>query len=109
MVPRVPESFVGGAQAARHSGLSRRQGSRQGAVEMSDCLHCDINEIVEKHLEASESVDVVELAARMAESLAELIAFVAPEEERDKVLAHTIAHLGEMYIEKCTSERDTKH
>lgn len=76
---------------------------------MSDCLHCDINEIVEKHLEASEDVDVVELAARMAESLAELIAFVAPEGERDKVLAHTIAHLGEMYIEKCTSERDTKH
>ena len=72
---------------------------------MSDCLHCDINELVERHIEGSESVDVIDLAARMAESLAELIAFVAPEEERDKVLANTLAHLGEMYLEKCAAER----
>ena len=77
---------------------------------MSDSLHCDINELVEKHIEASDTVDVLDLAVRMAESLAELIAFVAPEGERDKVLAHTIAHLGEMYVEKCTAgERDTTH
>jgi hypothetical protein len=76
---------------------------------MSDCLHCDINELVEKHIEKSEPVDVIDLTARMAESIADLILLVVPEEEQARVLAHTIAQLGEMYIQKSTGERDTTH
>jgi hypothetical protein len=81
-----------------------------GAAWMSDCLHCDINDLVEKYLEKNEAVDITDLAARMAESLAELIVFVAPPEEQAMLLAHTIAHLGEMVIEKSTAgERETTH
>ena len=76
---------------------------------MSDCLHCDINELVEKHMEKSETVDVIDLTARMAESLAELILHVVPEEEQARVLAHTIAHLGDVYIQMSTGERETTH
>jgi prephenate dehydrogenase len=77
---------------------------------MSDCLHCDINELVDKHLEANEAVAAADVAARMAESLADFIVFSVPPEEQAKLLAHTIAHLGQMVIEKAESgDRDTKH
>ncbi len=76
---------------------------------MSDCLHCDINELVEKHIEKSETVDLIDLTARMAESLADLILLYVPEEEQARMLAHAIAHLGEIYIQKIGGERDTAH
>jgi hypothetical protein len=77
---------------------------------MAECLHCDINDLVEKYLQSKEPVDIGELAARIAESLAEFIVFVAPPEERSKLLAHTIAHLGNMVLEYSESgQRDTKH
>jgi len=77
---------------------------------MSDCLHCDINELVQKHIEANADVDVAEVAAKMAESLADLIAFSVVEGEQTKLLAHAIAQLGEMYLEKCgASPSDTTH
>ena len=36
---------------------------------MSDCLHCDINDLVQQHIEraGAETVDVVEIAAKMTE------------------------------------------
>ena len=37
------------------------------------CLHCEINEVVREHIDAQETVDIADLAARMAESLVELI------------------------------------
>jgi hypothetical protein len=79
---------------------------------MSDdgCLHCAINEVVNRHVEKRENVDVAELAAKMAESLAELILFAAPEEEQAELLAHAIAHLGEMFLQKRgVGEGDTTH
>jgi hypothetical protein len=60
------------------------------------CLHCEINDLVQECIEGQEIVD---LAARMAESLVELI-LLAPEEERGKLLAATIAHLGNAFLEK---------
>jgi hypothetical protein len=41
----------------------------------------------------------VELAAKMAESLVELV-LLAPEEEQAKLLAASIAHLGQAFLEK---------
>ena len=49
---------------------------------MSDCLHCDINDLVEKRLER-EGADLAELAGRVAESLADLI-LLAPAEVRER-------------------------
>lgn len=77
---------------------------------MSDCLHCDINEIVQKHIDRTDAPDVADLAARIAESLADTILTFVPEEDQANVLAHTIAHLGEMFLQKGGAvEGDTTH
>jgi len=47
---------------------------------MSDCLHCDINDLVREHVEGGTN-DLVEIASRMAESVADLV-LLAPEEDR---------------------------
>ena len=65
---------------------------------MSDCLHCDINELVTTYAERPDS-DASELAARMAESLVDLI-LMAPETDRAALLADVIAVLGQLYLEK---------
>ena len=65
---------------------------------MSECLHCDINELVEKQLE-SEDADLADLAARLAESLADLI-LLAPPGEQSKLMADVLANLGQAYLEK---------
>jgi hypothetical protein len=77
---------------------------------MSDCLHCDINDVVQKHVERTEAPDAADLAARMAESLADMILTFVPEEDQANVLAHAIAHLGEMFLQKGGAvEGDTTH
>ena len=65
---------------------------------MADCLHCEINELVAKYAERPEA-DASELAARMAESLVDLI-LMAPESDRAVLLADAIAVLGQLYLEK---------
>ena len=69
---------------------------------MSDCLHCDINELVQKHMER-EGADLAELAARMTESLADPI-LVAPEIEQSKLMADALANLGQAFLEKSGME-----
>ena len=71
---------------------------------MSDCLHCDINELVQKHMER-EGADLAELAARMTESLADLI-LLAPETEQSKLMADALANLGQAFLEKSGMERE---
>lgn len=65
---------------------------------MSECLHCDINELVEKQLE-DENADLADLAARLAESLCDLI-LLAPPGEQAKLMADVLANLGQAYLEK---------
>lgn len=77
---------------------------------MSDCLHCDINDIVQKHIESTDTPDVADLVARIAESLADTILNFVPEEDQANVLAHSVAHLGEMFLQKGgAAEGDTTH
>ena len=64
-----------------------------------NCLHCEINDLVQEYIEGQEKVDIMELAARMAESLVELV-LLAPVEEQAKLLAATVAHLGNAFLEK---------
>jgi hypothetical protein len=68
---------------------------------MSDCLHCDINDLVDKRLE-QEGADLTELAARMAESLVDLI-LLAPPADQSKLLADAIANLGQVFLEKAAA------
>ena len=65
---------------------------------MSDCLHCDINDLVREHVEGGTN-DLVEIASMMAESVADLV-LLAPEDDRANLLAHTVSALGQMVLEK---------
>ena len=65
---------------------------------MSDCLHCDINQLVREHVERGTN-DLVEIASLMAESLADLV-LLAPEEDRATLLAHALSAVGQMVLEK---------
>ena len=67
--------------------------------------------MVREHIEQLEKVDLAGLAARMTESLVELI-LLAPEEEHGKLLAATIAHLGHVFLGKSgeiEDGQDTTH
>ena len=65
---------------------------------MSDCLHCDINELVREHVERGTN-DLGEIASLMAESLADLV-LLAPEEDRATLVAHALSAVGQMVLEK---------
>jgi hypothetical protein len=69
----------------------------ESAVE--SCLHCEINDLVQEHVECHETVDIAEVAARMAESLVDLV-LRAPEEQQAQLLAATIAYIGQAFLEK---------
>ena len=75
-----------------------RQITSTGTVPMSDCLHCDINDLVEKQLERDDA-DLGDLAARLTESLADLI-LLAPPADQSKLMADVLANLGQAYLEK---------
>jgi hypothetical protein len=65
---------------------------------MSDCLHCDINQLVQERMDRGD-VDLADLTAMIAEALADWI-LMAPEIDQAKLLADTMAQLGQMYLEK---------
>jgi len=57
---------------------------------MSDCLHCDINELVRERIESQETVDLGDL-------LAELI-MIAPKDQGAALLAEAVGHLGQTML-----------
>jgi ABC-type branched-subunit amino acid transport system substrate-binding protein len=65
---------------------------------MSDCLHCDINQLVQERMDKGD-VDLEDLTAMIAEALADWI-LMAPEIDQAKLLADAMAQLGQMYLEK---------
>jgi hypothetical protein len=48
--------------------VSKREVVVQGERSSESCLHCEINDLVEEHIEGQESVDIADLSARMAEA-----------------------------------------
>jgi len=46
---------------------------------MSACLHCDIHELLESHLQ-NKKTNLMEIAAKVAEGLADLILLAPPNE-----------------------------
>ena len=65
---------------------------------MSDCLHCDIHELLENQLQSQE-VNLAEIAAKVTEVLADLI-LMAPPDEQSKLMADILANLGSFLLEK---------
>jgi hypothetical protein len=65
---------------------------------MSDCLHCDIHELLEDRLQSHEA-NLAEIAAKVTEVLADLI-LLAPPDEQSALMADTLANLGSFLLEK---------
>jgi hypothetical protein len=77
--------------------------------DQTECLHCEINEVVEKHIERNDPVNLPDLVARMGESLVELI-MLGPEERWGDLLAEAITHIGQVYLERSGAVgSDTTH
>ena len=65
---------------------------------MSDCIHCDIHDLLESHLQDRE-VNLAEIAAKVTEVLADLI-LMAPPDEQSTLMADLLANLGGLLLEK---------
>jgi len=65
---------------------------------MSECLHCDINQLVQRRLERGDG-DLGELASMMVESLTDII-LLAPENEQPNLMAYVLSGFGQMFLEK---------
>jgi hypothetical protein len=65
---------------------------------MSDCLHCDIHELLESHLQ-SEEANLADITAKVTEVLAHLI-LLAPPVERGTFMADILANLGGFVLQK---------
>jgi hypothetical protein len=79
---------------------------------MSDCLHCDIHELLESRLQNREA-NLAEIAGKVTEVLADLI-LMAPPEEQSTLMADLLANLGGFLLEKkdltdSTSPRRSSH
>jgi hypothetical protein len=79
--------------------VSKREVVPQDERASGGCPHCEINDLVQEYIDGQDNVDIAELAARMAESVVDLI-LVAPEEERAQLLAATITCVGQAFLEK---------
>ena len=77
--------------------FSPNQFGGQGSA-MSDCLHCNINDLVQKDVEGGNS-NLVEIASMMVESLADLV-LLAPEVDRANLMAHAVSVIGQVFLEK---------
>ncbi len=65
---------------------------------MSDCLHCEINQLVQDRFDRG-NTDLVEMASMISESLADLI-LLAPESDRSNLMAHALSAFGQIVLEK---------
>jgi hypothetical protein len=65
---------------------------------MSDCLHCDIHELLESQLQNREA-NLAEIAGKVTEVLADLI-LMAPPDEQSTLMADLLANLGGFLLEK---------
>ena len=65
---------------------------------MSECIHCDIHDLLESHLEADDA-NIAEIASKVTEVLADLILMVPPT-DRGMLMADIIANLGQFVLEK---------
>jgi hypothetical protein len=65
---------------------------------MSDCLHCDIHELLDRHLEGKEA-NLTEIAAKVTEVLADII-LMAASEDQSTSMVDILANLGSFVLEK---------
>ncbi len=72
---------------------------------MSDCIHCDIHDLLEPEL-TRDGADLGAIAAKVTEVLADLVTMADPQ-DRAALLADVIANLGHMVLEKTEQPHGT--
>jgi len=72
---------------------------------MAECIHCEIHDLLESHLEA-EDANLAEIASKVTEVLADLILMVPPA-DRGTLLADILANLGQFVLEKNEETADS--
>jgi hypothetical protein len=65
---------------------------------MSECLHCEINNLVQRRLDEDQA-NPGDLISMMIESVVDLI-HAAPEGEQPNLMAHALAMFGQFFLEK---------
>jgi hypothetical protein len=73
---------------------------------MSDCIHCEIHDLLENHLQ-SEDANLADIAAKVTEVLADLILMMAPA-DRSMLMADVLANLGHFILEKSGEVSDAE-
>ncbi len=73
---------------------------------MSECLHCEIHDLLESKLQGKE-VDLAEIAAKVTEVLADLVV-MTESDERSMLMADILANLGNFVLEKKEDADPTK-
>ena len=73
---------------------------------MSDCLHCDIHELLDAELQGKEA-NLAEIAAKVTEVLADII-LTAPPDDQVTLMADILANLGSFLLEKKEEVDPTK-
>ena len=81
----------------------RSWGSLEG-VEMSDCIHCQIHDLLESHLQNQE-VNLGEIAFKVTEVLADLV-LMAPPEDQGRLIADILRNPGQLVLEKDGEQED---
>ena len=66
--------------------------------EADECLHCAIIDMVNDRIAAG-GANAADVTALIAESLVDIILRV-PEEEQAQLMAHTLAALGDFFLQK---------
>lgn len=67
---------------------------------MAECLHCEINKLIDDYVASGpQPVDLAEMVAMMAQSLGELI-LAAPADQQAPVMAEALATLGATVLDK---------
>jgi hypothetical protein len=67
-------------------------------LPMSECLHCDIHELLDSQLQGKEA-NLAEIAAKVTEVLADII-LTAPPDDQATLMADVLANLGSFLLEK---------
>jgi len=65
---------------------------------MSDCIHCQIHDLLESHLQNPEA-NVADIAFKVTEVLADLILMASPENQ-GMLIADILRNLGQLVLEK---------
>jgi hypothetical protein len=86
------------SSAAKSQPIMRHPSSGARSCAVSDCIHCDIHDLLEPEL-ARESADLGAIAAKVTEVLADLVVMADPQ-DRAALLADVIANLGHIVLEK---------